>query len=239
MVRKQQIIKQSVNVKVNVGDSKKKKNGRRRKKGGGGGGGGSSMPPNYQPIHAFTPVYIQSGNPPPDPNPILKAVQDINSKVEKHHMEYLHNDLRNKVYNANKGHIAEPRKVHKVMETQTNLDEIPLSTPYHRTSHHRVFSQPKSVDSLDFEEQNPMFTTSQMFRSSISTPTRDRQTPVRDTHASDSEINVRPTPVRSGRVARPQGSDETDENYRIRMERNRIARDRASAQRRNRNTSNN
>jgi len=201
-------------------------------------------PPNFNPIHTLAPVYIQSGNPPPEPNPLLRAVQDLKERVDTHH-DYYRNELRHRVHNVDRGHIAEPRKEHKVMETQTDLDEIPPSSPYHRESHHRGFSQPKSAPkSLDFEEDNPMYSATQMFRRSLSTPPIDRHvnerpSPARDTHVSDSEINMRPTqiPVRSGRQARPQGSDESDERYEARMERNKIAREKASADRRNRNTS--
>jgi len=64
MVKKivnKQNVKQSVNVKVHIGDKYKKKRNKKRVRRGGSGGGGSSSSPNLIP---FTPVYIQSGNAP-------------------------------------------------------------------------------------------------------------------------------------------------------------------------------
>ena len=64
MVKKivnKQNVKQSVNVKVHIGDEYKKKRNKKRVRRGGSGGGGSSSSPNLIP---FTPVYIQSGNAP-------------------------------------------------------------------------------------------------------------------------------------------------------------------------------
>ena len=63
MVKKivnKQNVKQSVNVKVHIGDKYKKKRNKKRVRRGGSGGGSSSSP-NLIP---FTPVYIQSGNAP-------------------------------------------------------------------------------------------------------------------------------------------------------------------------------
>ena len=140
------------------------------------------------------------------------------------------------------------------METQT--DEI-LPSPLYR----RAFSQPKSVDPLDFEEDNPMFTTAKMFRRPLSTPTIDRHVSDRpsSTDESNSEQQIQsrrwerrghedyiPVPnaggggmgtdsINRGRVARPQRDDETNEQYVARMERNKKAREKASEDRRNRN----
>jgi len=64
MVKKivnKQNVKQSVNVKVHIGDKYKKKRNKKRVRRGGSGGGASSSSPNLIP---FTPVYIQSGNAP-------------------------------------------------------------------------------------------------------------------------------------------------------------------------------
>ena len=103
MVRKstKQIIKQSVNVRVHVGDSKKKKNGRRRKRGGGS-GGGSSMPQQL-----YNPVYIQSGTPSESDNPLHRAIRDLNDKVDRQHIEHKVNPLLSMVANEGKGHTAE------------------------------------------------------------------------------------------------------------------------------------
>ena len=119
MVRKQ-VIKQSVNVKVHIGD-KKKKGGRRRKKGGGSSGGGNSLP---QPIHAFTPIYIQSGQPTEADNPLHRAIKELHEKVDKKHAETPVNPLLKMVANEGKGNIAE----HKQIQTPAK------KTPARRTS---------------------------------------------------------------------------------------------------------
>ena len=69
MVKKivnKQNVKQSVNVKVHIGDKyKKKRNKKRIRRGGiGGGGGGGSSTSSSPNLIPFTPVYIQSGNAP-------------------------------------------------------------------------------------------------------------------------------------------------------------------------------
>ena len=109
MVRKstKQIIKQSVNVRVHVGDSKKKKNGRRRKRGGGS-GGGSSMPQQL-----YNPVYIQSGTPSESDNPLHRAIRDLNDKVDRQHIEHKVNPLLSMVANEGKGHTAENKQTIK------------------------------------------------------------------------------------------------------------------------------
>ena len=134
-----QIIKQSVNVKVHVGDSKKKSGRRRKKRGGGSGGGsgGSSMP---QPIHAFTPVYIQSGTPSESDNPLHRAIRELNDKVDRQHIEHKVNPLLNMVANEGKGHIAEDKQTVKpVKRTPAKIksefgNEIPAPSSHHHSA---------------------------------------------------------------------------------------------------------
>lgn len=142
MVRKstKQIIKQSVNVRVHVGDSKKKKNGRRRKRGGGS-GGGSSMPQQQ----LYNPVYIQSGTPSESDNPLHRAIRDLNDKVDRQHTEHKVNPLLSMVANEGKGHTAEHKQTIKPVRTPSNsrafFDEIPEATLYHYPEHN-AFNNP-------------------------------------------------------------------------------------------------
>ena len=65
---------QTINVhcgcKGECGSCGKKKR-RKASKRGGANSNTKASQPNYTPIHAFSPVYIQSGTPAPDPNPLL------------------------------------------------------------------------------------------------------------------------------------------------------------------------
>ena len=138
MVRKstKQIIKQSVNVRVHVGDSKKKKNGRRRKRGGGSGGGSGSSMPQQQ---LYNPVYIQSGTPSESDNPLHRAIRDLNDKVDRQFVEHkVVNPLLNMVANEGKGHAAEHKSTIKTPVNRTPAktkalfgDEIPSPSSRH------------------------------------------------------------------------------------------------------------
>lgn len=101
-IKQKTSVKQNVNVRVHVGDTHRKKRRRRQKKSGGGGAEGYPYPP----IHAFTPVYIQSGNP-PESNPLLSAIQDLNNNVMRIHQENISNPLVKQVENVDKGHIRD------------------------------------------------------------------------------------------------------------------------------------
>ena len=131
MVRKstKQIIKQSVNVRVHVGDSKKKKNGRRRKRGGGSGGGSGSSMPQQQ---LYNPVYIQSGTPSESDNPLHRAIRDLNDKVDRQHVEHKVNPLLNMVANEGKGHAAEhnPATLKSLPKTSGNISDHYPARPY-------------------------------------------------------------------------------------------------------------
>ena len=137
--------------------------------------------PNFQPIHAFSPVYIQSGTPAPDPNPLLQAIQEINSKVEKHHTEYLHNELRSRVYNADRGHIAQPR----------TEERIAINAPSPNQHH---LSQPKS---LDFEEVNPMLTGNTGRKTPVKRSTRFEDDDTDTPHLDSYHTGIRPSRMRS------------------------------------------
>ena len=86
--------KQTVNVKVQIGDVKKKRARKPRKSGGGGGGDSQIQSPYAQPYH---PVYIQSGYPgPQEPYGSNALLEKLNSTMTTHHEE-LKNSLLSKV----------------------------------------------------------------------------------------------------------------------------------------------
>jgi hypothetical protein len=94
---------------------------RRTKKPAGFSGSVASLP---TPIHAFTPVYIQSGQPSAsESNPLLRYIQDIHHKMTNQHEEHLENGLLKQ--------FGKPRQ--GTQGTQVNPDdipdEIPASTP--------------------------------------------------------------------------------------------------------------
>ena len=103
MVRKnKQSVKQTVNVKVHIGDRKQRKRKNYKRKEGGVSHGAQSYSAQQQPYH---PVYIQSGTPQsPDPNPLLQAVQKLNENLVQKHVETPINPLLSKV--APKLHIG-------------------------------------------------------------------------------------------------------------------------------------
>jgi hypothetical protein len=99
-----QSVKQSVNVKVHIGDVKRKRKARKPRKKIVGSGVVSSQVNNPY-AQPYTPIYIQSGYPnpyePPQPpkivvpetNPLLSAIHDIHADIKRHHHEVLHNSL--------------------------------------------------------------------------------------------------------------------------------------------------
>ena len=120
MVRKQsQKQKQSVNVKIHIGDTNKKRKRRNYKRKAGVSQGVNQYSAQAQPYH---PVYIQSGTPEPENNPLLRAIQELNTNVVKNHVEQLVNPLLNQV--PSRGHIIgePPRTYHR--SHNINLDEI-------------------------------------------------------------------------------------------------------------------
>lgn len=100
MVRKiinnnKQNVKQSVVVKVHIGDKKRKKGGKRipRKRSGGGGVGTAQAQ-----AHQYTPVYIQSGNPSPPPPPQAEETSALLTIIKDYkHKEELQNALHKQV----------------------------------------------------------------------------------------------------------------------------------------------
>ena len=123
MVRRQsQKQKQSVNVKIHIGDTNKKRKRRNSKRKADISQGVSQSYP--APSQPYTPVYIQSGTPSPEPenNPLLRAIQELNSNVVKTHVEKLVNQLLNQV--PERGHIIgePPRTYHR--SHNVNLDDI-------------------------------------------------------------------------------------------------------------------
>jgi hypothetical protein len=88
-----QRVKQSVVVKVHVGDKKRKQKRRRARRGGGGANSFNPAGGGYQ----YTPVYIQSGNPPPPPEPagngLAAAINDLHAGIQRNHREVLQNAL--------------------------------------------------------------------------------------------------------------------------------------------------
>ena len=92
MVRKiKQSVKQSVNVKVHVGDTTNKKKRKYRKKRSV--ASGASAVSAHYPIQPYTPVYIQSGVPYESDNPLLKAIGELNNNINKVHTEKIENPL--------------------------------------------------------------------------------------------------------------------------------------------------
>ena len=85
-VKQSQKQKQSVNVKIHIGDTNKKRP-RNNKRKSGDGGGGHSSGGYQQSTNAYTPVYIQSGTPEPKYNPLLRAINDLNSNISRTHTE--------------------------------------------------------------------------------------------------------------------------------------------------------
>jgi len=153
MVRKstKQIIKQSVNVRVHVGDSKKKKNGRRRKRGGGSGGGGSGGGSSL-PQQTFNPVYIQSGTPSESDNPLHRAIRDLNDKVDRQHVERHVNPLLNMVANEGQGHAAEqkPAALKSRPKTPEKISDHYPDRPY------SFFNNPMPLTSRAGSSDSPM-----------------------------------------------------------------------------------
>ena len=79
-----QNVKQEVNVKVHVSDHHKKPRRRKAVKKHGGSGEGHSQG-GYPQTHAFTPVYIQSGEAPhlqQQDNPLLAAIKGIHAQID-------------------------------------------------------------------------------------------------------------------------------------------------------------
>ena len=102
MVKKnKQYVKQTVNVKVHIGDSKKQRKRRNYKRKEGVSQGGQSYSASQQPYH---PVYIQSGTA-TDSNPLLQAIQDLNNNIVRTHIEKNQNPLLKTV--AEKGTTAD------------------------------------------------------------------------------------------------------------------------------------
>ena len=213
----------------------------------------TEAPSNYNPIHAFTPVYIQSGNPPPEPNPLLRAVQDLKERVDTHH-DYYRNELRHRVHNVGRGNIAEPVREpvreHSVMETQTDYTgEIPQPSAFN-TNLTTPIKTPKNLHS-DYHSDGELYNAKPHIASRrlpIATPISS----LGDLNNERGHTNWQQTghgqyiplaggggmgtdSINRGRQARPQGEHETDEQYRARMEKNKKAREKASEDRRNRN----
>ena len=250
---------QTINVhcgcKGGCGNCKKKRR-RANKRGGVGSNTKAPQQPNFNPIHAFAPVYIQSGNAPPEPNPLLRAVQDLKERVDTHH-DYYRNELRHRVHNVDRGHIAipvrEPVRKHNVMETQTDFtDEIPQPAPFN-TNLTTPIRTPKNLHS-DYHSEGEMYNNKAHIAS--------RRLPIASPIASLAEETehtnwqqighgqyaplaggggvgriISTDSINRGRIARPQGEHETDEQYLARMEKNKKAREKASENRRNRDTS--
>ena len=146
---------------------------------------------NFQPIHAFNPVYIQSGTPAPDPNPLLQAVQEVNSKVEKHHMEYLHNELRRRVYNSDKGHIATVKE----QDTQTpHHNHISTQTPHLKMNELRDAEPVKhTIATISNPVKDSMVTATEMLQRY---PPRPRQPPPSSTRRNlNDNFDEAQTPV--------------------------------------------
>jgi len=154
MVRRsaKQIIKQSVNVRVHVGDTKKK-GGRRRRRGGGGGGHSNTGAVSF-PTPSFNPVYIQSGAPSEPDNPLLRAIHDLNENISRQHVERPSNPLLERVANVDKGHMAEKKtvSVRKPVSTQT---ELPSTYSFAGTN---PMKTPKRLDDDGYQSESGMYT---------------------------------------------------------------------------------
>ena len=163
-------------------------------------------------VHAFTPVYIQSGQAPiiPETNPLLQAVQRLENKLVEPPIQYYKNELRHRVINHDKGHITSG--------TQTDFnDVIPPETPFRETP-----SAKKIIDDFDLGD---LYNSGSLSEADIrgENPMRRQR---ESSHMSDSDVGeIRPR----GRGRQPDLTrkvDETDVQYERRMERNRKARER-------------
>ena len=167
--------------------------------------------------HPFTPVYIQSGYPQEDHNPLLNAVRQLEHKVDNHHLQYYKNELRHRVANYNKGHITEG--------TQTDFkDTIPAETPYRGVVDGGTSSAKKLDD--DFELADVYHTGSAMSAPDIrgENPFRRR----RRESGTMSDSDVQEIRHQRGRGRQPdltRKEGESDQQYEQRMERNRKARE--------------
>ena len=117
-IKQSQKQKQSLNVKIHIGDTNKRRRRNNKRKSGGGGGGRSSG--YQQSTNAYTPVYIQSGTPETEFNPLLRATQDLNGNISRTHIEKVENPLLKQVSNhiqeaipidEYKGNIVEARRI--------------------------------------------------------------------------------------------------------------------------------
>jgi hypothetical protein len=158
MVRNQTINVHCGGCKGGCGNCKKKRR-RANKRGGANSHTKATVAqPNFQPIHAFSPVYIQSGNPPPEPNPLLKAVQDLKERVDTHH-DYYRNELRHRVHNVDRGFAVPVRE----QDTQTNSDNH-METQTHRMDIHRDSqTSPDTIEHISNPLKSTYATASQMF----------------------------------------------------------------------------
>ena len=125
------VMKQSVNVRVNVPDKVRRRRTKRPAgfSGRGGGSSSGSVASLPTPIHAFTPVYIQSGQAPsaPESNPLLRYIQDIHHNVMNKHEEHLANGLLKQV---DKPKVSVTNKGSQTTGSQSDTtDIIPPSTP--------------------------------------------------------------------------------------------------------------
>lgn len=219
------LMKQSVNVRVNVPDKVRR---RRTKKpagfsgrGGSGGGGVASLP---TPIHAFTPVYIQSGQAPtaPESNPLLRYIQDTNHNITKKHEEHVANGLLKQTQ------ATQTSQTTQTTQTQTtpNRREIPVydGTPAYATpiaatpvEEKGTFATPKSFTKLhDFGDG--MY----MKRGIMWDEGKGKEPDTSSISGNEGphEFQQVRHNIQRGRIAQPQQPDETNAQYQARLARN-------------------
>ena len=142
-----QSVKQSVNVKVHIGDIKKKRKRQPRKKGSGGGGQKSS----YQ--QSYTPVYIQSGTP-QEPNSNVNS----NALLEKlNTMATHHEELKNSLLSKVPVPVPVPVPsvpVHPVHTPSVHPSVHPVHTPSVHPSVHTPSSNSSIASSLSDSEKS-------------------------------------------------------------------------------------
>ena len=131
--------KQTVNVKVHIAETRKKKKRRNKQRSSGGGGGNTTNPYPVQPYH---PVFISSSfQTPTEPaNPLLTAIQELNTNMTKKHEDKVENPLLKTV--PEKGHISGKPLADKRMDGYDFVNENPMHSAA------PIYVEPSDIDSI-------------------------------------------------------------------------------------------
>ena len=144
-----QNVKQEVHVKVHIGDHKKHKRRRNVKRHAAPQQGSNNIPPQ---THAFTPVYIQSGEAPhlqPQANPLVEAIKGIHEHIAhftgenplvRHHSQHKEQtpvpiDNYSTPFSRNNLSLHHTQHGGRSQSPDLHIDEIPppaTLTPIHR-----------------------------------------------------------------------------------------------------------